>query len=485
MTYGSLFSGAGGFDLGFDAAGLSCRWQCEIDPQASKVLARHWPGVARFSDIRTVRNKGLAPVDVVVGGFPCQDLSVAGKRKGLSGERSGLFYELLRVVRLCRPRFVVWENVPGLLSSDDGRDFGRVLRGLADVGYFGAWRVLDARFFGVPQRRRRVFGVFARGRAGAVGCGQILALTQGVRGNSQTGSEAGEDLAGTLTGGARKHGGYSARDESGLVAVARCLTARNTRIDAESENLISFTAKDHGADAGELSPTLRAGGFKDSHQNGGVMPAVAYLLNVANRKNGGSVTDTAGTVDTGGLNPNTNQDGMAVCIPIDMRQASRGATMTNNRKEGSSGGAPGTGIGEPSDPSPSLSLSHPPAVVFQTRGSNIGVGDISGTLGTNSDRASGSAPMVFNWQSGGDCRGLEMSGTSQPLTCEQTPAVLTAGVRRLTPRECERLMSWPDDHTRWDADGNEFADGPRYRMCGNGVVANVAQWLGRRIKAGK
>jgi DNA (cytosine-5)-methyltransferase 1 len=120
-TVGSLFSGAGGFDIGFDRAGFALAWQVEIDPTARDVLARHWPDVERHEDVRTVGKKNLAPVDVVVGGFPCQDVSVAGKGKGLSGARSGLFYEMARVIRELRPACVVWENVPGLRSNDGGR----------------------------------------------------------------------------------------------------------------------------------------------------------------------------------------------------------------------------------------------------------------------------------------------------------------------------------------------------------------------------
>lgn len=157
MTFGSLFSGIGGFDLGFEKAGLQCRWQVENDISCQVILEKHWPDVKRFGDIREITGKEMEPVDVICGGFPCQDLSVAGRRVGLSAARSGLFYELLRIVSETRPRWFIIENVPGLLSSNQGRDMGAVIGSLAKLGYGIAWRVLDAQYFGVPQRRRRVF----------------------------------------------------------------------------------------------------------------------------------------------------------------------------------------------------------------------------------------------------------------------------------------------------------------------------------------
>lgn len=155
LLYGSLFSGIGGIDLGFDRAGLRCAWQVEINPFARKVLEKHWPGVPKHDDIRTFRP---TPVDVVCGGFPCQDISNAGKRKGIEGERSGLWFEYLRIIREIRPRFVVVENVAALLV----RGFDRVLGGLAECGYDAEWRVLSACQLGAPHARERLFCVAYR-----------------------------------------------------------------------------------------------------------------------------------------------------------------------------------------------------------------------------------------------------------------------------------------------------------------------------------
>ena len=157
LTYGSLFSGIGGIDLGLDRSGWECKWQCEIEPFCVKVLDKHWPQVKKYHDIREVKPSELEPVDLICGGFPCQDLSVAGRRAGLAGKRSGLFYEFMRIADECAPTWVLIENVPGLLSSNGGRDMGAVLGTLGELGYGWAYRVLDAQYLGVAQRRRRVF----------------------------------------------------------------------------------------------------------------------------------------------------------------------------------------------------------------------------------------------------------------------------------------------------------------------------------------
>lgn len=163
LTVGSTFTGVGGADLGLEWAGFRIAWQCELDPWKRSILAAHWPDTPIHDDITTLHDP--EPVDVMIGGFPCQDLSVAGKRKGFDGERSVLAFEFLRVAESLAPRWLILENVPGLLSSNRGRDFARLVDEVVACGYGVAWRVLDARYFGVPQRRRRVFLVARRADA--------------------------------------------------------------------------------------------------------------------------------------------------------------------------------------------------------------------------------------------------------------------------------------------------------------------------------
>lgn len=163
-SVGSLFAGIGGFDLGFEQAGFITAWQVEIEPHLCEVLALRFPHARQFADVRDVGAHNLTPVDVVIGGFPCQDVSSMGARAGLAGHRTGLFWEVCRIVEEIRPQWLVLENVVGLLTSNGGQDFATILGALADRGYVGCWRVLDAQYFGVAQRRRRVFLVAGLGR---------------------------------------------------------------------------------------------------------------------------------------------------------------------------------------------------------------------------------------------------------------------------------------------------------------------------------
>jgi DNA (cytosine-5)-methyltransferase 1 len=226
LNVGSLFSGIGGLDLGLARAGFRHAFLCESDPWRRSVLAHHFPGVPIYEDVRAidsaawsswdrVRRRAMGgtrgsaatdaalvygeSLDLLCGGFPCQDVSVAGRRAGLAGSRSGLFYEFARIAESLRPRWLLVENVPGLLSSNGGRDFGAVLGTLADIGYGVAWRILDSRYFGVPQRRRRVFilGALADGdpRGAAERAGEVLAVGTRCERHPAAGTEARKDVA--------------------------------------------------------------------------------------------------------------------------------------------------------------------------------------------------------------------------------------------------------------------------------------------------
>lgn len=217
LRYLSLFSGVGGFDLGFDRAGMECAGQVEYDEKARVVLARHWPDVKRMNDVREVQGNEFGTIDVIAGGFPCQDVSVAGRRAGLAGERSGLWFEFHRIIDRVKPGWVVIENVPGLLSSHGGRDFAVILRGLVECGYGVAWRILDAQYFGVPQRRRRVFIV---GHLGDGRAAQVLFERESGGGDIAEGRGKGArltlDVAASLRGAGRGNRGFHLDNESGL-----------------------------------------------------------------------------------------------------------------------------------------------------------------------------------------------------------------------------------------------------------------------------
>jgi DNA (cytosine-5)-methyltransferase 1 len=190
----SLFSGIGGFDLGFERAGMEVVGMCEIDRHAQAVLQRHFPDATLHTDVRSVVYE-RGTVDVVCGGFPCQDLSVAGKRRGLDGERSGLWFEFQRIIDVAEPAWVVIENVPGLFSSNGGADFAVIIQWLAQRGYGVGWRVLDSQGFGLAQRRKRVFIVGSFGTPH--GC-TLLLEPESVRRNPTPSRRSGQGDTGAV-----------------------------------------------------------------------------------------------------------------------------------------------------------------------------------------------------------------------------------------------------------------------------------------------
>jgi DNA-cytosine methyltransferase len=200
LRHASFFSGVGGLDLGFHRAGIATVSLSEIDPYASAVLAERFPEVPNLGDITKLNGEEIPDAEVWSGGFPCQDLSVAGKRRGFEdGTRSSLAFSYLDLVARRRPRWVVLENVPGIFTSNGGRDFGRLIREVVEIGYGIAWRTMDARFFGVAQRRRRVFIVAALDEAfggfGAERAAEVLFKCEGSCGHRREGDEVGSETS--------------------------------------------------------------------------------------------------------------------------------------------------------------------------------------------------------------------------------------------------------------------------------------------------
>jgi DNA (cytosine-5)-methyltransferase 1 len=205
--YGSLFAGVGGFDIGFDAAGWECGFQVEWDKHCQQVLTHHWPEVPKWWDVSEVNGAELPPVDLITFGSPCQDLSLAGKRAGLEGSRSNLFFEATRIIQEMRnatngqyPRWAIWENVAGAFSSNGGKDFDAVLQEMVNIGgHHVEWHCLDAQFFGVPQRRRRVFVIACFDPSILKRSGQaLLPVSEGRRRNTSTRNKKRKDSSPTL-----------------------------------------------------------------------------------------------------------------------------------------------------------------------------------------------------------------------------------------------------------------------------------------------
>ena len=226
LTAVSLFAGVGGFDLALERSGVKVVASVEIDKKAQDVLRRHFPSSTIFGDISGVTGEQLIQAGfnpkrgIITGGFPCQDLSVAGKRAGLQGSRSGLFWEIVRLLTETKAQNFILENVPGLLSSNDGADMATVITALDDIGFDVAWRVLDAQHFGVPQRRRRVFIVGClRGTGGKPA--EILALSEGRAGYLEASKQTRKGSASTIAnglgaGGNAISGTLCARDYKGI-----------------------------------------------------------------------------------------------------------------------------------------------------------------------------------------------------------------------------------------------------------------------------
>lgn len=221
----SLFAGVGGFDLALERNGIDVVASVEIDKHARSVLAKQFPKSHLLEDVKNVTGEqlfeyGFNSDGIIVGGFPCQDLSVAGKRRGLAGERSGLFWEIYRLLDETKAKWFILENVPGLLSSNGGRDLGIILGSLAELGYGVAYRILDAQHFGVPQRRRRIFIVGCLGDDGRTPA-EILAIAEGRSGYFEKGKKQKKSSATTIArglGATGVAGTLAARDYKGLAA---------------------------------------------------------------------------------------------------------------------------------------------------------------------------------------------------------------------------------------------------------------------------
>jgi DNA (cytosine-5)-methyltransferase 1 len=272
LTAVSLFAGVEGIGLALDRAGVNVTAAVEIDQAARGVISDRMPATHLFTDVTEVtadelRATGLVPErGIVTAGWPCQGNSIAGGRKGLADPRSGLWSHVVRLLDELRPRWFLGENVPGLLSVTGGEDFGRVLQDLADLGYGFAYRVLDAQFFGVPQRRRRVFIVGCLGDArGPV---EVLLEPEGGGGNPPQGRQAGEGIAATLTRGSSGSGvsapGRRQEDDVNLVVTALTTKCGNTQDDQQIGQLVVAVSENQRGEVvtAQVTQALSRGGGK-------------------------------------------------------------------------------------------------------------------------------------------------------------------------------------------------------------------------------
>jgi DNA (cytosine-5)-methyltransferase 1 len=248
MKVGSLFSGIGGLDLGLERAGFEIAWQVEIDAYCQKVLAKHWPDTPRYGDVRDCGAHNLTPIDLICGGFPCQDISIAGRRAGITGEQSGLWSEFHRIICELRPRFILVENVAALLYG--GID--RVLADLAESGYDAEWQIISAEAVGAPHLRERVFIV---GYSMRLGCRRqgLQHNTGAVTGpRSQDGCEMADtqcQRCARITDPARRYNddGQAARWQEGTSGIEQCSEDTLAHATSRREWQYIFTGRPQGA----------------------------------------------------------------------------------------------------------------------------------------------------------------------------------------------------------------------------------------------
>jgi DNA (cytosine-5)-methyltransferase 1 len=456
----SLFSGCGGIDLGMEQAGHECVAQVEWDKNAAGVLKHRWPNVPLFCDVSKVSADDLPDADFITYGFPCQDLSVAGKREGLDGKRSGLFYEATRLIRElrtrgCGLRFSLAENVRGLLSADDGLALARCIRELLDCGASEVgFRILDSQYFGVAQRRKRVFIV---SDFGGESCDEILAITESLPGHPAPSREAGKGTAGDATKGVGEGGAFSDGSQTSSSLTTRC----HNQFMPDKGNFCAVI-QNKNTQAYNVTMCDSNGTRKDRPDDG------MYV----------NETDSANTLTT------SEKDKLLIAqegtvFGCDLSQKAEGIGYT---KEVAPCIAPGTHAGHGShvvswngDTTPKTSEDVSVTLRSQQGGEGVGVAHVAPTLSASNNPS--------------------RSPQSSEVTA-QVKAVhdATLTVRRLTPIECERLQGFPDNWTAEKMElileGNEWkatdkvvkqADGPRYKQMGNAVTVNVAEWIGKQI----
>jgi len=299
LTAVSLFAGVGGFDLALERNGVKVVASVEIDQKASAILAKQFPNSKLFNDIKGVTgeqliNAGFDPRNgIITGGFPCQDLSMAGKRAGLGGARSGLFWEICRLLDETKAQNFILENVPGLLSSNQGKDMAAVLEALVERGYRIGYRVLDAQYFGVPQRRRRVFIVGSLGNTG-IAPEKVLAIAEGRAGYLEACRKKGENLARKIATGINK----SSRKD--LVGTLLARDYKGVSSDAAGENKLVIVFDPHRSDGIRIQDKTMNTLTAMMGTGGNNTPMVAYPMHGAmiGRK------DTAGPNGSGFLGEN-------------------------------------------------------------------------------------------------------------------------------------------------------------------------------------
>jgi len=448
MRYLSVCSGIEAASCAWHSLGWTPVAFSEIEPFPSAVLAHHYPDTPNWGDMTKFKEWIDADVDVLVGGTPCQSFSVAGLRKGLADPRGNLMLTYLAIADRYRPTWLVWENVPGVLSSNGGRDFGTFLGGLGELGYGFAYRVLDAQYVrvdtharAVPQRRRRVFvvGHLGNWRRAATVLFERESLCWHPAPRREAGQGAPANTAPSLTASGRgvEQTGES-RGQDPLVAVPHADIS--PAIKARDSKGVSSDGDGDGDGAilvPMVAPTLRAGG----NSTGGDRP---YGTDV-------DACDSlvvAHSLRAEGFDASEDGTGRGTpLVAFDTTQITSKANRSNP---------------QPGDPCHPLAAgAHPPTIAFDCKASGqngFGVGDIASTM-----------------RSMGHSNSHQNGGGHQAVATGMQ-------VRRLLPVECEKLQGFPPGYTAITVKGKPAADGPRYKALGNSMAVNVMRHIGQRIQ---
>jgi DNA (cytosine-5)-methyltransferase 1 len=479
MRYASVCDGIGAVHVAWQPLGWHCEWTAEIDAFPAAVVEQRW-GFPNRGDMTKFTEWNDESIDLLVGGTPCQSFSVAGLRKGLHDPRGGLMLTFLEIAQRYRPRWVVWENVPGVLSSNGGRDFGAFLGALGELGYGWAYRVLDAQWFGVAQRRRRVFVVGCLGDERRAA--QVLFESESVRRDNPPSRAKGQGITGSITARFGRNGGAANDDLDG-----RRLVAFHPTQDPISSQDGLVHALGTGSSGGCATATVafdttqitskqnysrpKAGDPCHPLSSTAHPPAIAFTQNSRDEVrqiNGdgqlaGALSAEAGMHQTNYIAFAQNQLG-------EVRTNSEVMGTVNTNQKASGRNTP--------------MVMQPLAVrTAQTSANGHGVAEgICHTL----DQVQGQA-VAFSHSAAGNSHGIAyMVEGTPPLrgggAGNSMPAVATAmAVRRLTPMECERLQGFPDHYTAITYRNKPAADGPRYKALGNSMAVPVMAWIGRRI----
>jgi len=477
VRYLSVCSGIEAATVAWHPLGWTAAAYSEIEKFPSQVLAHHYPDVPNVGDMTKFKEWNIGAIDLLVGGTPCQSFSVAGLRKGLDDPRGNLMLTFLAIADQHRPRWLVWENVPGVLSSNGGKDFGTFLGALGELGYGFAYRVLDAQYFGVAQRRRRVFvvGYLGDWRAAAA----VLFERHSLSGDSAPSREKRKEVAsatgmcldvsliGSLTAGFGKVGAPEVDAYTCLPAVAQPIALQDITAREKAQN-----GKGWNDDGSAYTV--------DTHATQGVAQPIAY--NIAPGKGAlkddihVTTADATKTLDASGSNPAMHQGGAAILQPISFS----GQMST-----------PQTDV----EMTQTLQAKNPMAVAVGTDLYNGAItGEIACTMSTHGGDGNGTGPTVMQ-QVGAFKPGQSAQAHSIGYENEMAPT-LEAGsggnnkpavhhgmaVRRLTPVECERLQGFPDNYTDIQPKGKTTPDGPRYKALGNSMAVPVMAWIGKRIQ---